>query len=266
LWKIHNCRVTVAAQYAAAAGFQSSYQTPQPQLPRISEVRALSATASALDGTRALTVADLASLMEMMADKTAAAIRQAGPAPQMATDANNMMILWKAMNDMQKEAREDTMRLVHSMQSRDPAEPAGEAEPSWIGSAMQALPQVIAMFAKPAPPPTLAGPPPAPAAPETAMINIPLTEVEAEPFRGPLALLRPFVPLILQSLDASPSVADVANNLVDWIPARLEDTLVQLDRFTSERGAGVLGLVSPLLANPRGVELIHHLATLLAGE
>lgn len=270
LWTVKHAKVSIAAPYAAAAGFSADYRPPQ--LPRISEARALSATASALDGSRPLTVADLASLMEMMADKTAAAIRAATPSStgqNLGMDTGSMMLLWKSMSDMQREAREETMRLVTTMQNgSSPAEP-GEAEPpSWIGSAMQALPQVLQMFAKPAPAPgtapVMAGP--APVIDEDPPVEVPLTAQEAGQFDLAKLMLKPFIPNIIQSLDVSPTVAAVATELLDYIPGRLEPQLIKLDQLVTERGPAVLNILSNQLANPRGADLVHQLVSLLTAE
>ena len=95
LWKARNCKISIAPEYAANVGFQEyagRETTSVNTLPRISEVRALQATAGALDGSKPITVADLASLLEMMADKTAQAINRSAPPPAQPMGPESMMV------------------------------------------------------------------------------------------------------------------------------------------------------------------------------
>jgi hypothetical protein len=284
LWKPRNCKVSISPEYAATSGYQSypvqsMPQQPDPALPRISEARALQATASALDGTKPLMVGDLASLVEMVADKTARAIREQAPPPSMGMGPESMMTLWTALNQMQAQAEERTLKLMARFQGREREEEEPKPEPTWADAIMKSLPVLLSIIQpKPAEPvPTLATtqhpaaqevaqPQPQPEESVSQRIEVPLNEEEVKEFAGAIFMLRPFVPLILDMMSKSTSMEAIAADIVDYIPGKLENQMIKLANLTKARGPKVLGIISPDLATDRGAELVVELVKILEDQ
>ena len=279
LWKPRNCKISVSPEYAAASGYQtypvqSVPQQHDPALPRISEARALQATASALDGTKPLLVGDLASLVEMVADKTARAIRDQAP-PSMGMGPESMMTLWTALNQMQAQAEERTLKLMSRFQGKDRDEDEQKPEPTWADAIMKSLPVLLSILqpkpAEPAPVPVQNQQPAIqeqqqPLQQEDPMgqrIELPMSKEEVESFAGATFMLRPFVPLMLQMIKENPDVDALAQELADYIPIKLEAQMIELAKLAKERGAKVLNVISPELATEQGVKLVAEIAKIL---
>ena len=296
-WPVRNAKVSVSPQYAANAGYQvyTSQPNQMNMLPRISEARALQATAGAMQSGQPLTVADLAQLVEMVADKTAAAIRAANPpAPPMGMDA--MLTLWRTLTELQNSAEERTLKLAARFQEGGHlVETVPPPEPTFMEGVLKALPAIIQMFiptpGKPAPtqpvpvasvvPKVEMGQPgqpgqsedtSAPGQPETEPkpmpINpvVPLTEAEQHHFASSIYMLRPFVPLILQAFASGRSMPELAKEFEGYIPWRLEGEIVELAKLVNERGNMVLAMISPQLATDQVAQLVAELAVILQAE
>jgi len=275
LWGLHNCKVSVAPEYAAARGFQV-YQERQPvqsyTLPRISEANALQAAASALGQTdRPLKVSDLAQLMEMMADRTAEAITRRQPA-QLPPMQGDPMQFFGAVLTMQQSMEDRAFKVEERLMAGRPVD-VEPNESSFAGDMMKLIPTLLQAFKRPDPAPV----PPAPAQavyadnppalqetpPMQPQIQIPLTEEEAGRFALAVGMLRPWVPQVLNALSTETDVTKVAADLEGFIPPRMEQQLVDLNRLVQERGVSVLALIHPDLATPRGAELMQKVAAIL---
>lgn len=286
LWSRKNAKVSVSPQYAASCGFQSYPATPATMLPRISETRAMQATAQALDGSKPLTVADLASLVEMVADKTAAAMSRSIPAPAPPMGMEAMLMLWKTLTDLQTAAEERTLKLASRFMDGHVKDDEEKPEPTLMDGVIKALPTILGMLVpqaqvQPAPvaepqirteiAPAVPQPPPNPAPqpeiePMPTVPDIPMTEEERQKFVGSATMLRPFVPLILKLVQSGKPVQEVAAELADYVPWKLEDELIELSRLTQERGPACLALITPSLANPEGAQLVKVIAEIIQAE
>ena len=286
LWSRKNAKVSVSPQYAASCGFQSYPVTPATMLPRISETRAMQATAQALDGSKPLTVADLASLVEMVADKTAAAMSRSIPAPAPPMGMEAMLMLWKTLTDLQTAAEERTLKLASRFMDGHVKDDEEKPEPTLMDGVIKALPTILGMLVpqahvQPAPvvepqirteiPPAVPQPAPNPAPqpeiePMPTVPEIPMTEEERQKFVGSATMLRPFVPLILKLVQSGKPIQEVAAELADYVPWKLEDELVELSRLTQERGPACLALITPSLVNPEGAQLIKLIAEIIQAE
>jgi len=292
LWKARSVKMSVSAEYAAACGWQAyPVQAAQPAtLPRISEARALQATAGALDGSKPITVGDLASLVEMVADKTAQAITRntAPPAPPMGFES--MMALWTAMMQMQKDSDDRSMKFAALVSGGKLPKPDDEETepPSLMESIAKSLPDLIRIFVpqnqplqqrneptQPVQPNPSAEPqrgaagPAQPSPEEPAMQldpNIPLNEEEQRMFAGAAFMLRPFVPVILQAMSSGKTMAEVGYELADYIPYKLEGQMVELARLCKERGPNVLGIISRDLCKDEAAEVVAAIAEIITAE
>jgi hypothetical protein len=243
-------------------------------LPRISDANTLQTTATALAMDRPLTVRDLAQLMEMMADKTAEAMTRRNPAPQLQGDPMNF---FQACLTMQQTMEDRAFKVAERlMNGRGPTDEP--PEPSFANEMMKLIPTMLAAFKRPDPPT-----PPGPAAqaiyaqeppplqepamtPQEPQIAIPLSQQEAEQFSLAVAMLRPWVPHIMNALGTEPDTTKVAQALERFIPPALEGQLSDLNKLAQERGPAVLALISPELATPRGVELVTRIVSIIIQE
>lgn len=277
LWRAKNCKCSVSAQYAASMGYQDFAKQPVATVSRISEARALQATAGALDGSRPITIGDLASLVEMVADKTAQAMNRAAPAPTqppMGIDA--MLMFWKAMNEMTTAAEDRTLKLAGMFMNGKVTAPDEEKpEPGFMDGILKSLPALLEIFVKPAQvqTQTVATPairtepaPEPPPAPVEAPVQVPMTEEEMKPFAAAIFMLRPFVTMIVDGLKAGHSIPDLAKEFADYVPWKLEDAVIELAKITRERGPNVLGIISAQLQTPQAAQLMQEIASIIEAE
>ena len=268
LWGLHNCKLAVAPEYAAAAGFQSYpvAQPPVPYMPRINEANALQATANALAGTdRPLTVRDLAQLVEMVADRTAETMARRNPATQLQGDP---MQFFGSVLQMQNVMQENAIRMAERLSGREPLDEPKES--NYVQEILQHLPTLLQAFKRPDPPnPPQTQVPSAPIQETPSMqppIQVPMTEEEIQSFSMASGMLGPWVPHILNALEHEPDTQKVAADLERFIPPALEQQLINLAKLSAERGPAVLGVLAPDLANPRGADLIGRIAAMLGSE
>lgn len=294
LWKHRQTKISVSAQYAAAAGYQDyPVQTQPTMLPRISEARALQATADAMGASRPITVGDLASLMEMMADKTAAAITRsmpppAPPAPPMAIEG--MLMLWKTLMEVQNQSEERTLKLASRFMNSKIPDPEEAEEPGVMEGIIKALPQLLQLFVpqvqpnqahqagqaapvqEPAPAKVNGTERPMPENANKAKVeepamttdpNVPLNDAERKQFTAAVFMLKPFVGLILEAMQSGKSMKEVGEELADYIPGALEPQMLELAKLCRERGPRVLGIISPDLETDEAAEVVYVIAEVI---
>jgi hypothetical protein len=278
LWGLKNCKVIIAPEYASSNGFQvyPVQRQPEPAMSRVSEANALQATASALQGDKPVTIRDLAGLVEMVADRTAEAItRRSQQAPPMTGDP---MQFFGAVLQMQTTMEDRAVRMAERLSGLKVPEPE-EKEDSFAGGLMKLVPAILQAFApKPAAPTqniqpaaTIQEAPSIPpmANPNTAnlereVVQVPMTQVEIDQFGTAIAMFQPYLPHVISRIGGEGDLTPVAEELVDYIPPKIEEQLINLDKLVTERGQLCLAILSPDLATHRGADLIHKIALILS--
>jgi len=261
LWKAHNCKVTVAPEYAQAAGHQTYSQVPAQRMPRLADVQALNTTAAALSSDAPLTMANLMILMEAVVERTVKAQAQAQP---VLGGVDSMMALWTTLNQMQSQTRQETMAMVKMLQT---GKTEDEPENEWaaIGSGIAlALPSILEAFrpksAHPPPAPSRIDNEPSPQEDPMRTVVACLTQTEVDSFAASVAMLKPFVPQILMMIERSPDDFAIAADLAEWVPRPLEANLLRLAAMVADRGFEVMGIISQGLQTPRGAAIMAQLA------
>ena len=283
LWGLHNCKVIIAPEYAAANGFQvyAHERNPEPVgMSRVSDANALSATAMALSGEQPVTVRDLAALVEMVSDRTADAIARKMPAgaPPMSGDP---MQFFGAVMTMQSNMEERAFKMAERFAGVR-SEPAEAPESSFMGDLMKVVPAILAAFAPKTPPPNVqpmrpalqdggyqpeVADPAAPAAPEARpAVQVPMTQAEIDGFAMTIGMLNPYIGHVVQAIAGDADLTPAAAELADFIPPKLEDQVKDLDKLVNERGPAVLAILAPELATLRGADLIHKISAILTAE
>lgn len=264
LWPAHNCKTTVAPEYARTQGWQA-YQAPAPQ-PRLADVQALRTTAAALEADAPMTPANLMMLIEAVVERTVKAAAPPPPPPS-PMGVDGMMQFWAAMSQMQSQTRQETLQLFKAAQGGDLG-PAPENE-GWGDAIAKALPALLEAF-KPRPAPAMPPQPvetyqePAEIEEEPMRVTVPLTQAELESFAGPVALLKPFAPQILMMIERSSDDAAVAANLKPYVPEVLIPDVLRLAKMVEAKGSAVLGIISPGLQTHRGAGVMAALAAQLS--
>lgn len=275
-WPRRNTKVIVSADYARNAGFDP-YPVPEPPraapvAPRFSEIRSVQESGRALEQGQTLTPAMLGQLLETLGDRIAA--RVAPPAPVVDPMAN-MMMMFKFFQEMNANSVTQALTLAGL---KNPAPiPEGPEETDWLGVVKELAPAALeiakGIFHRPAPVEAPAAPrevnpeaAPTQEAPEPMRQEIPMTNEEAAPFAGAVAMLRPFAGIMVRMLDRVPKGEMCADEIAGFIPERLEGQVIDLARYTAERGPAVLGIIDTQLATPKAAACMLAIAEILKGE
>jgi hypothetical protein len=275
-WGAHSISVPVSADYARTVGFNNlpaSMAAPAPQMPRISEARAFTETAAAMAAPgSAFTPQAMMQLVEAVADRVAQRIQ---PAPAVVAPVNPMEQFGTMFQFFQMMQTQQASAIKSAFEMAGMKAPGNE-EPTptnWAEVAMAVGPPLLesvkTIFQRPEPihPQPAAAPMQAAPIQEPApMIQVPLSQAEAAPMARAIAMLRPFVGMIVTGLERLEDGAELAPDLAAYIPGPLAPQLVTLAGFAAARGKNVLAIISPSLATDRGLECLIALGDLLKGE
>lgn len=267
LWGVHNCKISVAPEYAADAGYQK-FGDRAPEMPRVTDVRAYQAMASSLEPGRNVTVGELASMVETIVEQTARRLQVPTPpvVPVQPMGMDQVMGFWSAMSQMQAETRRETLAMVKAAQGNHMDMPEKESD-AWSDAIAKMLPALVQAFTPKVaelatqPQPALAGAP-LPAG-EPAVVN--LTEAEQKQFGSIVVMLRPYVGMILELInkDPVPNILGIADNLVRWIPEPMEADLVAFADLVEKRGIAVMGFIAPQLVSTSAASILVEMAAIL---
>lgn len=260
-WGMHNCKISVAPEYAESAGYQ---MYPIETRPRVVDTAQLSQVATAMQSDKPLTVGDMTLLIKTVVDE----VRRSEPqpsAPVVPMGMSEMMGLWESLGKIQREAEDRALRLTRRLEPEPRNDDEGD---SITGMLMKALPAFLTAFTpRPQPaqaPPVVLNPSPDPPQEEPPMtISVPLTQEEASRFSSGIAMLRPFAGTIVAMMERTTDDAAIAQELASYVPGRLEEQLIDLASLVDERGNAVLGIIDPRLQTVRGANVMRGIARVL---
>jgi hypothetical protein len=257
-WTQKNCKVTISPEYASACGYSAV-----PQIPaKISEARNFAAAAESLrDGSARLNAGDLASLVESVAERAAAAVcaRMPQPQPTIAQDPalqfQSMFSIFGMLQSMQDKALEKALALA----GLNVKAPESDRETSWPEVAMEAVPVLKelagAFLASREPAPVQPTPTAQAAILEDPPMKYPLSMDEVRSMVQAVAMLRPFVPQLLEIVKKE-ITPEIGIDIAGYIPGPLRGQLADLAGYVSARGVECLAVVDQRLATQQGAALL----------
>ena len=93
-------------------------------------------------------------------------------------------------------------------------------------------------------------------------IQVPMNDEEMKRFAGVVGMLRPFAGMIVRMINTAGWNAASAE-LADYVPGRLEDSLLEFATLATERGASALAIIDPALATPDGLKCLQGIAAII---
>ena len=257
-----NATILVSDHLAAANGWG---KLPEAQrVPEAYQAKAMETVNRAVE--LGVNPVDLAAMIQTAVD---GALSKQPKAPDPMDQMRSMVSMFGMMNELRESAR--------GLVDLAPAAPAtGSTMADLIREMMPAVlplvPQLIAAL-RPAPPalparPTLpnAREKAAPALEAPSMPKIELNPTDQKLVGQAVMMLRPFLPMLrrMEAAMQDKSSADVAGDLIQWIPSGVFGAVVRLAELTKEHGPQLLAqLLAPEMGTPRWAEIVEELAAII---
>ena len=257
--------ITVSKEYARECGFDPMPIAPAPA-PRLAHLRSMQETTQAMNAGQGMTPAMMVQLVESVVERV---VERTRPAAQTVDPMAQMANMWTFLQGMQKSALDQALQLAGVANPVKDEEEGG----GWLKVAQEVAPVAASFFAQMLDRKHAAPVPQVPAIPTLAPMEEPVAKIqvnasqdELRPFAGALAMLKPFGPLIVQKLSSVSSGKDAAQELSEYIPERLWDSVIGFSRMVSDRGVSLLSVIHPDIATTKGAECIAHIASILQNE
>lgn len=264
-WGGKTAVINISPEYARECGFNPMPIEPPPP-PRIAQLRSIQEASQSMNQGQAMTPGAMAQLMETMIERVAERMRpQAPPVDPL----QNMMTMMGFVQGLQKSALDQALALAGI--NRPPL-PEEKEDDSMISIVKELAPIASSflqgMMASRAPAQPAAATPREvnPEAATEQPMNVNATEEELKPFAGAIAMLQPFGAIIVRKVNASPTGAEVAEEMAEFIPPGLVESTIGFADLVFQKGESLLQMINPGLATPKGRACILKIGEILKSE